>query len=144
MYSFWGMFLGKRCSGFACNGQCLSKELICDGVQHCADGSDEDRYRCHNKTPQGKWTFYSSVLANRKNKKIRNYHIGSASPANSSIGFCLVSFSRFFSSLECLIIIYASFLNFSSRPHKMTRFTTQKQHHVYHPSRTPHSLSTTT
>lgn len=41
----------KRCTEneFKClndNGQCIPKELVCNGKIECVDGSDEDRKMC--------------------------------------------------------------------------------------------------
>ena len=35
-------------SYFCCldNQQCVGKEVVCDGVAHCSDGSDEDPILC--------------------------------------------------------------------------------------------------
>lgn len=40
---FWGF--GRPgagvCDGVVCNGRCIKDELVCDGIDHCPDRSDE-------------------------------------------------------------------------------------------------------
>ncbi|XP_075231074.1 uncharacterized protein LOC142329948 [Lycorma delicatula] len=51
-YTYLNLFINgsKECADgfFHCNnGQCIPNNLICDAIQNCDDGSDEDGNKCH-------------------------------------------------------------------------------------------------